>query len=134
MFDVLYIAQRFSVRPFENSCIHVVPRASSALLCVAFAIMSAGDAAEQARALLENATDHSLTELQRLEHQRNALAAERKRVVRELKNETQKRKRLMQKARNLSTEDLLNVVVGRAAHAKSKAAAAKAKPAAKAVA
>ena len=92
-------------------------------------------AAEQARLLLENAPDETLTRMQQLQQSRADLAAERKRVVRDLKNEAQKRKRLMQKARNLSTDDLLHVVVGRAAQAKAKAAAAgKAKAAAQAAA
>ena len=98
-----------------------------------FALPMEAQAAEQARVLLESAPDEALTRMQELQQSRADLAAERKRVVRELKNEAQKRKRLMQKARNLSTEDLLHVVVGRAAQAKAKAVG-KAKAAAKAAA
>ena len=79
--------------------------------------------ANQARELLEASPDAAWSRIQDLEGQRLSLASERKRLARELKNETQKRKRLMAKARNLSTEDLLNVVVSRAAAAKAKSKA-----------
>ena len=83
----------------------------------------AGDVAAQARELLEATPDAALSRIQELEAERLALAKDRKRLARELKNETQQRKRLMAKARNLSTEDLLQVVVSRSARAKAKAKA-----------
>ena len=83
----------------------------------------AGDVAAQARELLEGSPDAALTRIQELESERISLARDRKRLARELKNEMQKRKRLMAKARNLSTEDLLQVVVSRSAQAKTKAKA-----------
>ena len=83
----------------------------------------ASGVAAQARELLEASPDAAWNRIQDLEAQRLSLASERKRLARKLKNETQKRKRLMTNARNLSTEDLLNVVVSRAAAAKSKAKA-----------
>ena len=63
--------------------------------------------------------------MQLLDQERKALGAERKRMTREIKNESQKRQRLLQKARNLSTDDLLQVAMTRsAAKAKAKAKAA----------
>ena len=89
------------------------------VICMA----GAGDVAAQARELLEATPDAALSRIQELEAERLALAKDRKRLARELKNETQQRKRLMAKARNLSTEDLLQVVVSRSARAKAKAKA-----------
>lgn len=82
-----------------------------------------GDVAVHARELLEASPDAALGRIQELEAERLSLARNRKRLARELKNELQKRKRLMAKARNLSTEDLLQVVVSRSARAKAKAKA-----------
>lgn len=79
--------------------------------------------ADQARLLLENSADTQLTRIEALDAQRKDIARQKKDIARELKNEQQKRRRLMSKARNLSTEDLLNVVVSRAASAKAKAKA-----------
>ena len=94
-----------------------------------------GDRAAQARALLEYSPDAALDRLQHMEHQRAALLAERRRVTQNIKNEDKTRRRVMVKARGLSTEELLDAVVSRAAQAKAKArAAAKAKPKAKAMA
>jgi len=73
-----------------------------------------------------------------LKDQRAQLLANRKAVQKELKNEERKRQRLMDKARNLSNEDLASVLGSRAvaaAKAKAKAEAkAKAKAKAKAAA
>ena len=90
--------------------------------CMADSSSSTSGAA-QARALLEQSADAQLTRIQDLEAQRASLSSERKRKTKELKNEMQKRKRLMTKARNLSTDDLLAVVVSRSATAKAKAKA-----------
>ena len=79
---------------------------------------------QQARVLLESATDESSTKRQRLATERAALTLQRKEITKELKKEQQKRKRLMTKAKHLSTDDLLQVVVTRAAQAKAKAAPA----------
>ena len=81
----------------------------------------------EARALLENAADTQLTRIAALDERKKEIAAQKRDVAKQLKNEQQKRRRLMAKARNLSTEDLLNVVVSRAAIAKSEKAKAKAK-------
>ena len=83
----------------------------------------ASGVAVQARELVEASHDAAWTRIQDLEAQRLSLASERKRLAREFKNEKQKRKRLMAKARNLSTEELLNVVVSHAAASKAKAKA-----------
>ena len=79
---------------------------------------------QQARVLLESATDESSTKRQRLATERAALTLQRKDITKELKKEQQKRKRLMTNAKHLSTDDLLQVVVTRAAQAKAKAAPA----------
>ena len=46
-----------------------------------------------------------------MEERRARLQAERKEVKKALHNETRKRKRLLTKAKGLSTDDLINVVV-----------------------
>ena len=79
--------------------------------------------ADEARLLLENSADTQLTRIEALDAQRKEISRQKKDIARELKNEQQKRRRLMTKARNLSTRDLLNVVVSRAASAKAKAKA-----------
>ena len=79
--------------------------------------------ANEARVLLENSADTQLTRIADLDAQKKAISRQKKEIARELKNEQQKRRRLITKARNLSTEDLLNVVVSRAASAKAKAKA-----------
>jgi len=79
--------------------------------------------AAQARALLEQSDDVQLTRIQELLEERAALNAERKRKSKDLKNEMAKRKRLLAKAKHLSTEDLLAVVVSRSSAAKAKAKA-----------
>ena len=63
-----------------------------------------------------------------LRAQQATIHEERKRVQRELRNEERKRRRLVEKARSLSTEDLVTILGARAA-AKAKAKA-KAKAAA----
>ena len=85
--------------------------------------MADNNVADQARALLENSADDQLSSIQRLEAQRKELCAQRNEISRELKNQQQKRRRLMNKARSLSTNDLLSVVVTRASAAKAKAKA-----------
>lgn len=79
--------------------------------------------ADQSRELGEASHDAAWTRIQDLEAQRLSLVSERKRVAREFKNETQKHKRLMAKARNLSTDELLNFAVSHAAAAKANAKA-----------
>ena len=78
--------------------------------------------AAAARALLEGLDDASAGAVAVLEERRAALHAERAQVKKDLRNETRKRKRLLAKAKGLSTDDLLNVVVMKAA-AKAKAKA-----------
>jgi len=62
-----------------------------------------------------------------LKEDRARLVAERRQVQKELKASEQKRQRLMQRARNLSNEDLAAVLGARAAAAAAKAADANAK-------
>ena len=78
--------------------------------------------AARVREALHGANDETLDRMQTLEQERRALNVERKRIARELKNESQKRRRLLQKARNLSIDDLLQVAMTRSA-AKAKATA-----------
>ena len=96
------------------------------LTCVAFPLFIfrsvMASSASEARLLLESSADTQLTRIEALDAERKDLSRQKKDIARELKNEQQKR-RLMSKARNLSTEDLLNVVVSRAASAKAKAKA-----------
>ena len=87
--------------------------------------MADNNVAARVREALDGATDETLNRMQLLDQERKALGAERKRITREIKNESQKRQRLLQKARNLSTDDLLQVAMTRsAAKAKAKAKAA----------
>ena len=85
-------------------------------------ILHAVERAAAARALLEGISDPSADAVAALEERRSRLQAERKEVKKALHNETRKRKRLLAKAKGLSTDDLLNVVVMKAT-AKSKAEA-----------
>ena len=85
--------------------------------------MADNSVADEARALLENSADDQLSSIQRLESQRKELCVQRREISRELKNQQQKRRRLMNKARSLTTNDLLSVVVTRASAAKAKAKA-----------
>ena len=78
--------------------------------------------AARVRDASHDANAETLDRMQTLEDERRALTVERKRIARELKNECQKRRRLLQKARNLSIDDLLQVAMTRSA-AKAKAAA-----------
>ena len=66
---------------------------------------------------------HSSHAIAALDARKKDIAAQKRDVAKQLKNEQQKRRRHMAKARNLSTEDLLNVVVTRATIAKAKAKA-----------
>ena len=67
-------------------------------------------------------SDPSADALAALEARRARLQAERKEVKKAMHNEARKRKRLLAKAKGLSTDDLLNVVVMKAT-AKAKAEA-----------
>ena len=87
---------------------------------------------EQAQALLAGVGDEAGGRIAALEEQRRRLAAERKEVLRTLRNEQRKRKRLIEKAKTLTNSDLMEVLGARAA-AKAKAVA-KAKAKAKAAA
>ena len=81
--------------------------------------------AARASGALHDANDETLDRMQCLKDERRALTVERKRIARELKNECQKRRRLLEKARTLSVGDLLQVAM---AHSDAEAtAAAKAK-------
>ena len=98
------------------------------VVVVVLAFMADSNVATRVREALDGATDETLNRMQLLEQERKALCAERKRITREIKNESQKRQRLLQKARNLSTDDLLQVAMTRsAAKAKAKAKAANAR-------
>jgi hypothetical protein len=82
------------------------------------------DFLEKARAHLPDSAADRIAELKA---ERAELLAEKKRVQKDLKNEERKRRRLVEKARNLSMHDLATVLGVRVA-----AAASKAKPKAKA--
>ena len=58
-----------------------------------------------------------------LEERQRELHQQRRFVMKQLKNATRKKKRIMAKARFLSDADLIQVVGARAAHAKAKAQA-----------
>ena len=75
----------------------------------------------EVREAVEGLGDASASRLAQLAGDRKALEAERTRLASEMKKETRKRKRLLAKARLLSTEDLLAVVAARGAQAKAAA-------------
>jgi hypothetical protein len=81
------------------------------------------DRAAEARALLEGSPDAAATRLQQLEARRSELLAERRQVMQNIRNENKRRRRLMLKARGLSVDELLSVVVARSAQAAAKAKA-----------
>ena len=66
--------------------------------------------------------DSAQASLQQLEQRKKALRAERDQVNKDIRNADKKRARLVEKARGLSDDDLMNIIACRAA-AKSKAAA-----------
>lgn len=57
-------------------------------------------------------------QIDKLRHARAALAADRKRLMKELKNAEKRRRRLKQRAQSLSTDDLVAVMQMRAAQKK----------------
>ena len=85
--------------------------------------MAGQDIAARLREVLSGAEDETRTRIKNLERERAALAAERKRVTKDLKKEAQKRKRLVKKAQNLSVDDLMEVAIVRSSQAKAKAKA-----------
>ena len=86
---------------------------------------------EAARNLLEQAGDARANRVDVLKAEKRGLKAQRAAVAKAIKNEERKRKRVLERAKTLSTDDLLGVVAARAA-AKAKIAQAKAKAKAKA--
>ena len=92
------------------------------------------DRANAALALLETSPDVSANRLSAMERRRAELFAERRQIVRSIKNENRRRRRVMVKARGLATDDLMNLITSRA-QAKAKAkASGNAMPKARAVA
>ena len=81
-----------------------------------------GDRAAAARAFFEASPDASADALAALEERRAALQAERLQVKKELRNESRKRKRLLTRAKGLSEEELVSVMIMKA-QAKAKASA-----------
>ena len=74
--------------------------------------------------------DHAQVSSQQLAQRKKALRVEREQLNKDLRNADRKRARLLERARGLTDDDLMNIIASRAA-AKSKAAAkAKAKAAA----
>ena len=75
---------------------------------------------------LENVGDASADRVATMNTRRRELLQERMSITREIKNETRKRQRLLEKARGLSNEALMEIVAARAARtaqAKAKAVA-----------
>ena len=85
--------------------------------------MAGQDIQARLREVLSGAEDETRTRIENLERERAALAAERKRITKEVKKEAQKRKRLVSKARNLSIDDLMEVAISRSSQANAKAKA-----------
>ena len=84
--------------------------------------MADGDArADAAAELLNHIGDEQAQRAAALEERRRALQEERKALAKEIRNEERKRKRRLEKARGLSTDDLLEIAASRAAQAKAKA-------------
>ena len=84
--------------------------------------MAANDPIAAARALLEAAGDAPMDRVAALQQQKRDLQAQRSAVAKAIKNEAKKRRRVLDRAKTLSTDDLLSVVAARAA-AKAKAKA-----------
>lgn len=68
--------------------------------------------------------DASSTEFAALRLERDAMAKQRKELQRKFRNAEKKRKRLLEKARDLSTQDLIDVIALRARKEQKKTAAA----------
>jgi hypothetical protein len=79
-----------------------------------------GDPIAAARAVLEAAGDAHIGVVQSLKDQKRALQQQKTALAKAIRNEDRKRHRIIQKAKSLSTDDLLSVVAARAA-AKAKA-------------
>ena len=94
-------------------------------------VIMATNPLEAARNLLEHAGDAGANRVDVLTAEKRGLQAQRAAVAKAIKNEERKRKRVLEMAKTLSTDDLLGVVAARAA-AKGKIAQAKAKAKAKA--
>jgi hypothetical protein len=87
---------------------------------------------EAARAALVDAGTNRADRIRALEDERRAIVEQKKKVSKDIKNEGRKRARLVEKAKNLSDDDLMEILSIRAqakANAKAKAKA-KAKAAA----
>ena len=76
--------------------------------------------------ILRSAGDADAEKLAALEAQRKELHRKRNELAKEIKHETKKRRRLLNKARGLSNDSLLEVIAAR--QAKSAQAKANAKP------
>jgi hypothetical protein len=76
-----------------------------------------------ALALLAGVGDLGANAMQTLADRKRALEVQKKAVAKEMKSEQRKRKRMLDKAKNLSDADLLSVVATRQAQAKAKAKA-----------
>ena len=78
----------------------------------------------EAIAILESHGDADASRLRALEERKRELHESRRAVAKEIKKETKKRRRIMEKAKGLSNETLLQVIVSRAttkANAKARA-------------
>ena len=82
----------------------------------------AANAFDAARDILQNAGDTRSAQIAALKARQKALQVQRTALAKTIKNENKKRQRIVDKAKTLSTEDLLAVVASRAA-AKAKAKA-----------
>ena len=106
------------LQPLIGYCAHAFPYFSCSLSCT----MADGDArADAAAELLNHIGDEQAQRAAALEERRRALQEERKALAKEIRNEERKRKRRLEKARGLSTDDLLEIAASRAAQAKAKA-------------
>ena len=88
-----------------------------------------GDAsprAVEALAFLEDVGDASADRVATMNTRRRQLLQERMALSREIKNETRKRQRLLEKSRGLSNEALMEIIAARAARAAQAKAKAKA--------
>lgn len=82
--------------------------------------------AVEALAFLEDVGDASADRVAAMNTRRRELLQERMSISREMKNENRKRQRLLEKARGLSNEALMEIVAARAARASQAKAKAKA--------
>ena len=96
-----------------HPCIH--------FCCSCFrAVMDSPRAAEAIR-ILQGFGHEDAERLIQLEQRRKTLHQQRQAVQKEIKNESRKRQRLLEKARGLSDDSLLQVIVNRASKAQAKA-------------